>query len=352
MALCLVAMMGMLGVVIDIGRAYICKNETQVYTDSAALAATMELDGTSSGVQRALDQVAANTNHWNLATTPFAGTQVSFGQSPTGPWVAYPPNPNGYRYTRVLAAAPMSLFFLPAVTNQAVPGAGFLMLSSAFLNISANSAGGQEVETVFREGLLPFSPYAHDASPGAAPHFGLVPGNMYTLRWAANVRLDRNTCPGDNSQQMIDLSNAGGGSERGYIEDTSASVIRAAIETDYQTFTRQVGDSVNMTGGAKQTELTALQVRIGQDSDPDATSYANYMQRAHGNGRRLVGVPINTGHPRYTIVQIGAFLLQPANQYDPGGNSPWCAEYVGAWVKGAKNKGANDSGAYLARLVK
>lgn len=351
-ALCVVGLIGALGMVVDLGRAFITKGEMQVYTDSAALAATMELDGTTAGLQRARDQLAANTNKWNLATSAVSGSQIQFSQSPTGPWDPTPLTANRYLYARVTAQAPLTLFFMPAVTASQPalpPPSAFIILSNPSLNVSGDSAAGQQAITVFHDGLLPFSPLAHNAT---GPHFGLVPGQLYTLRWASNPQVDKNVCPGDNSQAMIDLSSAGGGSERGYIEDTSASVIRTAIESGYQTYTVEVGGTVNMTGGAKQTELDALINRVGQDTDPYSATYADYVDGGHGNGRRLVPVPINSGYPNYTVLQISAFLLEPASTYDKGGNSAWCAEYVGAWVKGAANKGASDSGAFVPRLVK
>jgi hypothetical protein len=66
----------------------------------------------------------------------------------------------------------------------------------------------------------------------------------------------------------------------------------------------------------------------------------------------VVAMPINRGYPSYEVVQIGAFFLRPASSYQQGGNQEWCAEYLGAWVQGAKTKGAMDgSGAYVVRLV-
>ena len=353
-AFCILGLIGALGLVVDLGRAFITKSELQVYTDSAALAATMELDGTSDGIARAQAQVAANTNKWSFATAGFSGVQVAFSQSRTGPWDPNPLVPKGYLYANVTAQAPSPLYFLPAIAPQQAMGVldssfpfAFVALTNT-LTVKGTSAGGQVLTTQFGDGVFPFSPFAHDTT---APNFGLVPGQLYTLRWASNPKLDNNTCAGDNTQAMLDLADAGGGSERGYIQDTSAAAIRADIEYDQQDFTVTVGQPVNMTGGAKQAELDALKVRIAQDTDPNSETYEDYIAGGLGNGRRIVGVPINVGNPDYTVLQIGAFFLAPADSYDNGGNSPWCAEYLGAWVKGAKNKGAADSGAYLVKLV-
>jgi hypothetical protein len=353
-ALCLSAMIGMLALGVDLGRMYIAKNEAQTYVDSAALAGTLELDGTLDGISRARTMVLANTNRWNFQNSTFQGVTVDFSKLSDGPWEEYPSDPRGLRYLRVLASAPVPMLFLPivpGVQKTSLPGPPLAMIALAPMTktVKANSAAGQEPKYYFREGLFPFSPFAHT---NAEPHFGLVPGQLYTLRWASNPRLNQNTCPGDNSQPMIDLAKAGGGDERGYIELSSASVIRETIEHDLQTIFRRVGDPVQMTGGAKQSQLTSLINRVMQDSDPTAPNFASYTERDRGNGRRLVAVPINTGYPNYRIVQIGGFMLLPSSEYGNGGNNPFCAEYVGAWVKGSKHPGVEETGAFVARLVR
>ena len=83
---CLVGMIATLGLAVDAGRLYIVRNEIQAYTDSAALAAAMELDGTSGGISRAVSRVTNNTNRWNMGTTLFSGTQTEFASAAGGPW--------------------------------------------------------------------------------------------------------------------------------------------------------------------------------------------------------------------------------------------------------------------------
>jgi hypothetical protein len=225
-----------------------------------------------------------------------------------------------------------------------------LLAATPDFGIRANSAAGQEIRTSFREGLFPFSPYAHDVN--APPHYGLALGQKYTLRWAATPKLNQNTCAGDNDATTIALATAGGGEERGFIESTSSDLIRATIEQDYQTVTRTIGDQVNMTGGTKQTQVTSMHNRINQDTDPTSATFSAYVSKRAGNGRRIVAAPINTGSPDYRIVQIGAFFLLPASEYPNGGNKAFCAEYVGAWLQGSTRQAAADSGAYVAQLIR
>jgi Flp pilus assembly protein TadG len=332
-ALSAAGMVGMLGLTVDIGRMYITKNEAQTYADSAALAAVVELDGTNAGLDRARQAVTDNLNRVNLGSQGLANSVVEFADSAAGPWTANPLSAVNHRFVRVTASTPVPLLFLPAV----VPTDSATVRSSA--------AGGQVQRDSFPDGTFPFSPFAHN---DIAPDFGLTPGEKHTLRWPSNPKVNVNVCSGDNSDFMIDLAEAGGGEERGYIDETSSSVIREAIVNDYQTTPRTIGDAVAMTGGAKQTQLDSLIQRVNQDTDTTSLSFETYR----GNGRRIVGAPINSGQPGgYRIVGFGAFLILPASEYSSGGNKPFCAVYVGPWVQGSKHKGAGSSGAYVARLV-
>ena len=323
---------GMLGIAIDLGRMYIARSESQSYVDAATLTAALELDGTEAGLQRARDIIAASVNKWNFGNNSFSNRDIQFSTAPDSGFEANPASAANVRYIKVESRVDQSNFFMP------------LIGAAIQAPVRAQAIGGQAEKTSFSEGSFPFSPLAHNA---AQPDFGLEKGQLYTIRWAANPKTNQNVCPGDNDDIWINQAEAGRGSERGYIEETSASLIREAIIGNYQTATLSVGDTVSMTGGAKQTERDALHTRVGQDSDPNAPNFASY----HGNGRRLVVMPINTYSPNYTVLGFRAFFLLPANQYGTGGNTEWCAEYVGSYVQGSRTQGAGASGAYVARLV-
>lgn len=340
-AVAAIALVASLGLAVDIGRIYIGKNEAQSYADASAVGAALELDGTSAGIARAQAAVNNNPNHWDFDTRTFTGSQVQFATSAAGPWETNPVNPAGYTHTRVSATLAETLFFLPVAVKQQTS------------TVRASAVAAQVQKTIFREGLFPFSPYIH---ANTAPEFGLVRGRVYTLRWAANPKIhSNNVCPGDDKGDIIAIAQAQGGSERGFIEQTSSSVIRSTIIDDYQSVTRGVGDIIVMTGGAKQTQLDALRERINQDSDDDSTTFAQYLAAGTGNGRRVVAVPVNDGGSptgsNNRIKMIGAFFLNRTGEYGNGGGQPWCAEYVGPWVQGSKHPGAGTAGAYVVRLV-
>lgn len=330
-------MLGMLGLAVDLGRMYVVKNEMQAYADAASLAAAVELDGTTAGVSRALSAVSSSTNRWNLGTATFSGTQTEFATDPSGPWQASPSPTADYRFVRVRAGGNIPLYFLPAVA------------SPSNTNLSALAIAGQVPKQNFLEGVFPFSPFSHSSSP---PDFGFVSGQWYTVRWGSNPRVGVNVCPGDDAQQWVDLADAGASSERGYIEENSSAIIRAAIEQDYQSRPLTLGEPVTMTGGNKQTQRDSLITRINQDTDPTSLSYAQYDALGNGNGRRLVVVAINSGFPDHIVLGFHLFFLLHPTEYDSGGNRPFCAEYVGPYVQGSRHQGAGDAGAYVVRLVR
>lgn len=350
----IILLLGAAGLAIDIGHLFSVRSELQVYADAASIAATQQLDGTSAGIARAQAASFSLANKWNFANQAIGTQSVTFAKTALGPWEEAPADPRSYGYSRVSTTVSVPLFFMPffmSNSSSGTIGTSAFFVYNPTMNVSADSGAGQIKKTWFSEGLFPFSPFAHSAS--AAPHFGLVLGQKYTLRWAATPKLNnKNVCAGDNDLTTITLAQAGGGEERGFIENSSSDILRAAIEDDYQSVTRAIGDSVVMTGGAKQTQLTSLLNRIGTDTDSTSATYADYVQKATGNGRRIVAAPVNLGSPTYQIVQIGAFLLLPASEYGSGGNQAFCAEYLGAWVQGSRNKGAGDGGAYVVRLIR
>src|SRR5262245_27681520 len=70
---CVASLLGMLGLALDLGRVYIAKNETQSFTDTAALAAVLRLNGVN--FTDALNAVTNNTkNQWNLGTTTYTAS--------------------------------------------------------------------------------------------------------------------------------------------------------------------------------------------------------------------------------------------------------------------------------------
>src|SRR5262249_46877271 len=78
MSVTLVLLLAVIGLALDLGRVYIARNEAQVFTDAAAMAAASKLDGTSAGIARAKEAVSRLPMRWNLGTREFTGVIVEF----------------------------------------------------------------------------------------------------------------------------------------------------------------------------------------------------------------------------------------------------------------------------------
>src|SRR5882672_3007545 len=147
---CSVALIAAAGLAVDIGRMYITKNEAQTYSDAAAISASIELDGTADGLNRADAAVAASTNTWNFATTGFSGTVTEFSADGLTGWAtSASAAPATSRYARVTAiVGNVPLFFLPVV-GAATSSIGFTT------TVKASAVAGQVIRSPT---LFPFSP--------------------------------------------------------------------------------------------------------------------------------------------------------------------------------------------------
>lgn len=356
----LIAIVGIAGVSVDLGRMYIAKSELMAYTDAASVAAALQLDGTAAGITRAQNAAAdmasgAHAMGWDFATKPVSGATLQFAMglaaTPNVPdpatWAANPPNASDYRFVKVIASANVPLTFMLAF--QLFQSGSSTGLST----VAASSVAAQALVTNFPQGLLPFSPIAPSNVPD---NFGMAPGVQYTIRYPSGGGLNKdNVCPGDQDQTYW---NSLPSQDRGFWGSTSAAALRGEIIDTTQTSPINIGDPVPMVGGNKNTEGTALDARVQEDSDPNSATYADYMALGQGNGRRLIGVPVNSGPPDFVAIGIAEFFLQPTPNYQSViGTTPICAEYVGPYVQGSSHPGAGatanagNTGGYVVRLI-
>ena len=337
MALSSVAIFGAIGLAIDVGRIFIAKNESQAFADSAALAAVMQLDGTSQGITAATNAVVNNPTRWNFATSGFSSPTTDFAVSAAGPWSANPADPTNYAFARVQTSVSVPLYFLPVMLTL-LPGT----TSTTSQTVRAASIAGQIPQTTFTAGLAPFVVVSTVTS---GPDFGLTKGNQYTIRWGNQFT----GCSGESQASLDAVANNWSHSTRGYWGNGSASGLRALIDQDG--IVVSVGTQLGpyMSNGAKDTLMTSLQDRVNSDTDATSTDWATYSTSNH-NGRRLMLLPIVNPNTNNTVLGYSAFLLLPADNYSLGGNGPACAIYVGAYLQGATHPGVG-GGALRARLV-
>jgi hypothetical protein len=108
-------LLAVVGMAFDLGRVYIARNEAQIFTDAASMAAAKQLDGTAAGLDRARAAVAALPDRWNLGTEDFKGVVVEFSADGKQ-WEAEPKDLNALHYARVTAPDnQVEIMFLRAV---------------------------------------------------------------------------------------------------------------------------------------------------------------------------------------------------------------------------------------------
>lgn len=337
-----IVLLASIGLAVDFGTAYIVRNETQSYCDAAALGAALELDGTADGLSKARARALATPNRWGFSNTAFSGVSVEFASDQGGPWSGAPGSPVGVRFARAVAGANAPMVFLPLVTNERI------------MAIQARAVAGQVEKTTFRNGVFPFSPFAHDP---ADENFGFTKGTSYTLRWPNNMNKHAKPCDGDKDDaNVLKMKEDSGASVQGYIDSNSAADIREAIITDevHNGRTYTVGDPLFMSNGNKQSEERAMQDRVNQDTDTTSQTYAEYISKGGDkSGRRLVTVPVNGGPAdSFRIKGFALFFLGRPSSYQISPSESFCAEYVGPAVLGGSNQGGGTgSGAFSVRLV-
>jgi uncharacterized membrane protein len=115
MSVTMLLLLAVIGLAFDLGRVYIARNEAQIFTDAAAMAAASKLDGTAAGITRARAAVARLPIRWNLGTQEFTGVVVEF--SATGEkWERNPKDAPAITLARVTAPAnQVEITFLRAV---------------------------------------------------------------------------------------------------------------------------------------------------------------------------------------------------------------------------------------------
>lgn len=106
--LMLIAMMGFVGMALDLGRVYNRKVELQHVADAAALAAARELNGTSAGVTAAITRASTVVAQWTFQygqkNITWSDSALQFGAGPSGPWIsagAAPAAANGLLFAKI-----------------------------------------------------------------------------------------------------------------------------------------------------------------------------------------------------------------------------------------------------------
>ena len=395
MAVCAIAMIGAMGLAIDVGHIFIVKNETQAYVDAAAIAAALQMDGTTAGITRANNAASNLSAAWNFSSTTLTSPTVEFSSAASGAtWYAtasvtsvLAPN---MLYARVTKTVAPNIYFVPLVTTNPV----------YTQNVQSQAIAGQvdfAANTVIQLGLGPFMGVAAcngtvAVCEASGPDFGLTVGEEYDIQWPQYNSTRKNCgngignldncfvsppCAGDlalhggSSNPEQEVVQFWGSQTNGYWGASGTSVINEYILDARQLAALDIGTDMTpyFSNGDKQGSARIMDDRVNQDManyDPStATTSAQkltaYLAATH-NGRRIMPLPMV--YPNSTgsqVVGYAAYLLETdqtsaggsSNYYQSSnGNQPYCAIYVGPWVMGSTNGGVgNSSGGSRVRLV-
>ncbi|HEY3838317.1 MAG TPA: pilus assembly protein TadG-related protein, partial [Bryobacteraceae bacterium] len=395
MAVTGVALIGAMGLAIDVGHIFIVKNETQSYVDAAAIAAALKLDGTTAGITRANSAATSLSAHWNFdsatLTTPtveFAALQSSSPYTCSSTWYA----------TANVTATLAPTMICARVTKTVAPHVYFvpMVMASAVYstNVQSQAVAGQvdfSANTSIVAGLGPFTGVAACSGTvsdceASSPNFGLTVGNEYDIQWpqynsnrkncgngkgngnngAANCFVS-SPCPGDvtldnagGADPMQEVVQSWGSSINGYWGSNSTSQLNSYILDTQQLASLAIGTNIDpsLSSGNKQGTAKILDDRVNEDvvnydisgdSGSGSQKLADYLANSAHNGRRMMPIPMvypdtSSSSP---VVGYGQFLLisnvsatGSSDYYASGdggitsngtGNDPYCAIYAGAW---------------------
>ncbi|MEO8026949.1 MAG: pilus assembly protein TadG-related protein [Bryobacteraceae bacterium] len=361
MALASIAIIGILGVAVDMGRVFVTKNETQTFCDAGALAGALKLDDSNTGISAARTAVTSTGDAWNFGTQTMPTPTIEFATASTGPWLTNPPSPTNYSFVRVTANAPVTTYFSPILTGQ------------TSMTVQSRAIAARIPVTSLAQGLAPYTAVASDLT---SPTFGLIVGQEYDIQWPqyngsrgnCNAGHPENcfirpVCAGDSTQArratMWNMVNTWSSSVSGYWGSSSNSEIRAEVLNLVQLQPATIGQDIVMSTGDKAVEATILDERASQDLDYVDNTPATYDANPLHNGRRLFALPIVTpdGPTSARVVGYGVFLLysngSPSNFYNraTNGNDGFCAVFAGQYVVGSTNPGSGNAGAYKVSLI-
>lgn len=328
-AVCSTVLLAMVGLTLDLGRAYVVKTELQAYVDAAAIAAALQLDGTYAGLLRA-DAVAATgpvtggarPNRYDFATKPIASVTAVYSTTYSGAYLSSASAPVNSRFVKIFATVNDPVYFLPVLHN----------VSSSW-SLGSTAIAGQSLQASIGEGMAPFSPDAHNP---ADPNFGFTVGQQYTLKWPPPGKRGKagNTCGGDAAFTPPNTS-----SDRGYIDvgqgNGNSALHNAIVNNQFylnQPYT--VGSAINWVPGNKNVG-PGIDERFNQDTDTASATFSSYA----GNGRRIFVVPVNNDADPALVAGFAAFFMPPG-MCGPKNTSPCCGEYIGPAVIDSTHKGA------------
>ena len=151
---------------------------------AAAVAAALQMDGTTAGLTRAVNAATNLAAGWNFDSATLTTPTVDFGATTSGTWytAANVPDPTIINYARVTKTVAPTMYFIPVV----VPSPVFTQ------NVQSQAIAGQvafSANTSIPAGLGPFTGVAACSGTvtaceaSSSSNFGLTVGSEYDIQW-------------------------------------------------------------------------------------------------------------------------------------------------------------------------
>lgn len=278
-AICLVVLIGMLGLVLDLGHLYVTKTELQNAADAAALSGAKELDGKLTGINRAITRAteAAGKNKYNLHATTL---QITSGNMRVGacpqPVCMVPIS----SITSDWLAADKT--FLEVNTGSRRIGAWFAQVMATVHSNLATSAVA--VAGKYTADITPIAICKLD-DPGTTNELGYERGMSYKVSQANPI--------GPGTMYWIDPES----NRPGVCNATSANDTRPYVCSGKIAYTPLINQTVNTNTGVTTSQLHALDSRFdvynpqGQCSYETAPPDTNIKEYLHTTSGTVSGSP-------------------------------------------------------------
>jgi len=335
----LVVLVGFLGLAIDLGHMYNNKGQLQNMADACALSGGTALNGTSEGIQlavnraRDLNSSLNNKTEFNTQNITLAEADITFSDQLNGTYVdktAAQGNAAAMRFVRVVIPPQQTDIFFAKL----VPGI------PSSLNFGAEAVAGQSPQTLASgrpapvcSGLDPFSPPALNPSD---PNYGYVEGAFYSIR----------TAPGSSPQTCVNYGHTNSTTGNWNFADPNGCgngqpcLLDSIMNGSYNNCVETGWDLPAVTGDRGINITRTLQERFDQDTyTADGLEYAQYKESSNLNYRRIIRVAFNDGNipngsGNFNVIGYGCFYMLSRPVMDPGGASgpaaAICMQFVGS----------------------
>ena len=322
-ALSLVALVGFVGLALDLGHLYVVKTELQNAADAAALAAAEMMDKSTDSLIKARTAAMAVPNKFNFQKqdVSIASTNVTFSAQLSGPYVgAEAAAPAATRFVRVaISPQAIDLWFAPVleILSAQVPA----------MAVAGPSSALQEACDLIPLAVCEDTTRCNFADP-SCPDPEFVPGDLYTVKLPPAGFNEAS--PGN--YLVLDFGGSGFADVRKWIAGgyTGCEELGDGITTQPGQGAGPVSQGFNTRFGEYKGGLS--EADYSHDTDVSApisySAYTNGADNPHGDGefgRRVLAVPLvdctnwDGGKNPVTITDLGCFFLQdkvPGNMAD------------------------------------